>query len=689
MCTLRIGVDIGGTFIDYAVWDSSSRGVAIFKEPREGREPGAAVGQSLANWLADAGYSGADVEFFCHGTTIGTNAVLEGTGARTGLLVTEGLRGIYEVGEQTRGSGASIYDLSYRNPSKLVSAYLTEEVQERVAADGSVLRTIDVARIRERVRALREKAVESIAVCLLFSFLNDGHERAIEDLIHTEFPELDVSLSSEVVPQIREYYRMSTTVANAYLNPLLDRYLADLEDHLTRQGITTEQRYIMRSNGGMAAFDTGRRRSVETVLSGPAAGAVASQHWAARADVNNLVSFDMGGTSTDVVLLERGQLARRIGGKVHELDLLTPRVDIHTIAAGGGTLASIGPAGTLHVGPRSAGSTPGPAAYGRGGNEPTLTDARVVLGHLPADCPLAGGSLSLDHAAAARAIQRIIAEPLGVSTEVAAQGICDIVDVKMQEAIKTISSYRGHDLRDFYLFAFGGMGPLHGAVVAEGLGMRGVIVPPHPGVMSALGLLWSDVRQDLVSSALAPWETISASDLRARFLALYETVERQLKNESRDPKTCAYEYAVDMRYKGQGYEITVPVVDLPTADSQLYEIRRDFDQLHERLTGHAAPDAEIEAVSYRLSAIGRVPDMELSTRQSDGLVLSDAELSPCLAWFGGKQVETSRYRRPLVPPGVKIPGPAILQQDDATTLVAPGHYASVDPVLGHLIITWR
>jgi len=502
---LRIAVDTGGTFTDFVVLDEARGSVEVFKvSSTRGHEADGIVG-GTAQHLARANAAADDIVFFSHGTTVGTNALLEEAGARTGLFVTAGFRGIYEVGEQARPYGATTYDLFYEKPRPLVTPFLTAEVPERVVFEGTVLEPFDEPAARTAIATLLERGIESVAVCFLFAFRNPAHERRLASLLAELAPDVNVSLSSDVAPQIREYYRLSTTVVNAYLNPLIERYIVALGAALDGLGMMTRQRYIMLSNGGVATFEAAANRSVQTILSGPAAGVVAAGRIvAATPGFANVVTFDMGGTSTDVALIENGEPVRRMGGKVHGRDVLVPMLDIHTVAAGGGTLAWLARTGGLQVGPASAGAQPGPAAYGRGGTRPTITDANVVLGVLSEDNALAGGSLKLDRAAAERAIKTVIADPLGITVEAAARGIIEIINVKMQEAIKVVSSNRGYDLRDFHLLAFGGAGPLHAAAVARDLGMRGVLVPAFPGAFSALGLLLSDVRQDYVTSELVP-----------------------------------------------------------------------------------------------------------------------------------------------------------------------------------------
>jgi N-methylhydantoinase A len=674
---VRVAVDTGGTFTDFVVLDESSGALDVFKVPSTRGAEADGIIAGLRQFLERTRRAGADVAFFSHGTTVGTNAILEEKGAKTGLLVTKGFRGVYEVGEQSRPHGP--YDLFYRKPHPLVRPRSTFEIGERISFDGSVYRPLDEATVRDAARRIRNQGIRSVAVCLLFSFRNPTHERRVAEILAEELPDCNVSLSCDVVPQIREYFRLSTTLVNAYLNPLLEGYVEALDERLAQLGTTTDQRYIMRSNGGVASFGVAAQRSVQTILSGPAAGVVAAEKIAELLpDHRNVVTFDMGGTSTDVALIENGTPTRRSGGKVHDRYVLVPMLDIHTVAAGGGTIAYVDANGTLHVGPQSAGAIPGPVAYGRGGTQPTVTDANLVLGYLSDGNALAGGTLGLDKAAAARAIERLIAKPLGLSVIEAARGIIEIVNVKMEQAIKVVSSNRGFDLREFHVLAFGGAGPLHGAAMAEDLGMKGVLVPPFPGVTSALGLLLSDVRHDYVVSDLRSLDDISPADVNATFARMRADAERELIAEGFSADVLTYEYDLDMRYVGQGYDLTVRVRDVPLDADGLRRVRADFDQQHLALTGHAAPDAVAEIVNYRVTGVALVPKADLAAPFAARGSVADAYAGEREAYFDATApVATKLYERAKLPFGATIDGPAILVQADSTTVVPPGHRARV------------
>ncbi len=678
----RLTVDTGGTFSDFVYWDEDANRIAIAKLPSTPDDPSRAILAGV-QVLLDKGVAAADIGYFCHGTTVGTNALLEGKGVRTGLLVTKGFRGIYEVAEQCRPHGSAIFDIFYDRPPLLVPESLTGEVTERVSASGEILLPLDEDALRLTLRELREEGLQAIAVCLLFSFLHPEHEERARTIIAEEIPGCAVSLSSDIVPQIREYYRLSTTVINAYLEPILARYIGNLESRLAGAGVTTPQKYIMQSNGGMATFAASAKKAVATVLSGPAGGITASVQTCRTTGFTNLITFDMGGTSCDVALIKDGEAAVQNRGKIEGRDIALPMIDINTVSAGGGTLARVDRFGQLEVGPESAGAVPGPACYGRGGTEPTITDCNLVLGYLGEDNFL-GGKMRLDSSAARRALETHVASKLNLSVEEAAEGIVRIIDVKMQEAIKAISTMRGHDLRDFQLLAFGGAGPLHACAIAAELGMAGVAVPLYPGVYSAMGLLMSDVKHDYIRSKMAPLAKATADDVGAAFAELESHASRDLRDEGFPVPQIAIERALDLRYAGQGYEITIPV-DYPLDSQSIGRLRARFDETHKQMFGHTAPEEPVEIVSYRLRGIGRVPPVHLPKFERQGIPVRDALRQIRKARFNGITLDCPVYQRDLLDVGAAFTGPAIVDQLDATTVIPPGQTARVDDFKNILI----
>ncbi|MGH7844102.1 MAG: hydantoinase/oxoprolinase family protein, partial [Candidatus Binatia bacterium] len=594
MAQYRVSVDTGGTFSDFVFFNEQTGAIRIAKVPSTPKEPFQAVLNGVQE-LVDDGVSAGDISFFSHGTTVGTNALLEEKGARTGLLVTEGFRGIYEVMEQSRGYGPATYDLFFEKPRLLAPPYYTEEIPERVDFRGTALKTIDVETALAAVRALKKKNVESLAVCFLFSFLNPAHELKVKEIVEKEFPAASLSLSCEVLPQIREFYRLSTTVINAYIGPVMSRYLGQLEQGLKKLGVVTPKRYVMQSNGGVSTFRGAARKPVATVLSGPAGGVIATLNIGARAGFKNMISFDMGGTSCDVALIHNGSPAITTQGKINQRPISLAMIDIHTVSAGGGTIARLDSVGGLEVGPDSAGAEPGPICYDRGGNEVTITDANLVLGVLNPD-GFAGGRMKLNKAKAERALQEKIAGPLRLDLMEAADGIIRIINVKMEEAIKAVSTQRGYDIRDFTLVAFGGGGPMHAGRIALDLGIPVLLIPLTPGVTSALGLLMSDVKHDYVRSKLAPLKELDVDEVNRLFAQLISQAQRELREEGFSDDEMAMNAFLDLRYLGQGYELTVPSALPPLKAADLELMRNRFDVQHEQSFGHMAEAEPVELV---------------------------------------------------------------------------------------------
>lgn len=679
----RVTVDTGGTFSDFVYLDETTGETSISKVPSTPDDPSRAILSGI-DILLSGGVKPHDVSYFCHGTTVGTNALLEGKGAKTGLLVTKGFRGIYEVGEQARPHGSAIFDILYEKPAPIVLPSLTGEVAERVVHDGSVLASLDEVALRETLGELRSQGIESVAVCLLFSFLHPGHEERIREIVREELPDCEVSLSSEIVPQIREYHRLSTTVINAYLQPVLARYIARLADRLETAGVKTPQKYIMQSNGGMATFEATARKGVSTVLSGPAGGVTASVAMARSSGHGDIVTFDMGGTSCDVALIKNGTAVIANRGKVEGRDIAIPMMDINTVSAGGGTIAEVDRFGVLQVGPESAGAIPGPACYSRGGTKPTITDCNLLLGYLSQENFL-GGKMRLDARKARQAVETHVAGPLGMDVLDAAEGIIRIINVKMEEAIKAISTMRGHDLRDFMLLPFGGAGPLHAARMVRELGMAGFIVPLHAGVFSAMGLVMSDVTHDYVRSRLMPLDGAASGELAAIFAGMEAQAFADLAEEGFPVDRIRIERALDLRYAGQGYELTVPLYGIADG-ADIARVREAFDAEHETMFGHKAAEEAVEIVSFRVKAIGLLPPVHAKRYQPSSGTLADACLGQRPVRFDGESLDCAVYQRERLDVGLAFSGPAVVEQFDCTTVILPGQQVRVDE-FKNLIVT--
>jgi N-methylhydantoinase A len=509
--------------------------------------------------------------------------------------------------------------------------------------------------------------------------MHPEHEQRLAEIIRAELPDCVVSLSSTIVPQIREYYRMSTTVINAYVAPKLARYLDNMEARLRASGVQTRQLFVMQSNGGVTTFGSAAERAVTTVLSGPAAGVIAGAALADAAGFDRVITFDMGGTSADIALVERGEAPETTRGKIGGRDVALPMLDINTISAGGGTIAWVDPVGVVQVGPQSAGADPGPACYSRGGTRPTVTDANLVLGYLNPDYFL-GGEVRLDRDAAERAIREQVADPLGLDPLRAAAGIVEIINVHMEQGIKAVSSERGYDLREFALVAFGGAGPLHAARLAASLDIPWVLVPPHPGVTSAMGLLMADVKHDYVRSRLQELETTTPSDVQAALDELADRARSDLRAEGFADEQITLQGLLDLRYAGQGYELSVTAPPGALDDAAMADIRSRFDALHERLHGHQAPGESVEIVSYRLVAMARVPRIELRRDTSAGGDSRDARKGERQALFPDSPapVPCPVFDRTRLPAGARLEGPAIVEQLDSTAVIYPHQVAVVD-----------
>jgi N-methylhydantoinase A len=595
------------------------------------------------------------------------------------------MRAVQEVQDQTRGNGPSIYDFFWSRPPMLIPQARTGEVAERLDFKGEVIQPLDTDATVKEIRRLLAQGVDSIAVCLLFSFMNPEHEIIVRDLIREEAPDCRVSLSSDVLPVIREYFRLSTTQVNAYVAPRLYTYLRRMEEQLRAQGVVTKQTYVMQSNGGMTSFQTAADRAVTTILSGPAGGVMAGGRLGEASGFPSVITFDIGGTSTDIALIEHGDPLETTSGKVAGYDVAVPMLDINTISAGGGTIAWVDPVGTLHCGPHSAGADPGPACYGKGGTNAAITDANLVLGYLSPSYFL-GGRIPLDPARSEQAIRENVAEPLGMSVHEAAAGIVRLINVQMAQGVRAVSSERGYDLRDFAIIAFGGAGPVHAAAIAEELGIPNVIVPRYPGLTSAMGLLMSDVKHAYARSRLANVLETDPEVANQTFAELDAQAREELAAEGVSPDQVELLHQFDLRYAGQGYELRVPLASGPVTAETLRQARADFDALHERLHGHRADDSAVETVSYWTIGVAHVPTVQLERLPTEDRDPETARKGVRRAWFTDQGwVECPIYERDRLPIGATLHGPAIVEQVDSTTVAHPGQRLDVDPYANLLL----
>ena len=675
----RIGVDIGGTFTDVAVLDEESGRAGIAKVPTTPRDFGAAVIDGIGAAMRDYGIDPASVSLVSHATTVVTNALLEGKGAYVALVTTAGFRDVLEL---RRSARADLYDLFQNAPAVLVPRRRRFEVAERIDAQGEVVAPLDEAGLDAVVERIRGLDVDAVAVCLMFSFLNDAHERRVGERLRAALPGLPVFLSSEVLPEIREFERTSTTAVCAYVGPVLASYLDRLEAALAE--LRLPSLYVMGSNGGVFDVPEALKMPAGAVESGPAAGVIAAQRMGRQLGRANLISFDMGGTTAKASLIEDGRIettseyevggegnvGRWLHGTGHPIRV--PVIDLAEVSAGGGSIAWLDPGGALRVGPQSAGAEPGPACYGQGGTRPTVTDANVVLGYL-SRTHLLGGRLPIDAAASEAAIREHIAEPLGLDVAEAAAGIVRVVNNGMAEALRIVSVERGHDAREFSLAAFGGAGPVHAAALAEELGMEEVVVPPIPGGFSALGLVATDLRRDYAHTFYTRIDEADLDALNRRLAELERAARTMLENSGLPEADRSIERSADCRYTRQAYELTVPLGDGAVTRAALDALADGFHDRHLRTYGHKNPDEAVQMVNVRVTATGRLPGVEFH-----------ADAGEAAGEDGREVVFGERLRCPVIARGDLPadaggrPGPFIVEEMDCTTVVPPGWRARRD-----------
>jgi len=668
---VQIGVDIGGTFTDIVALDGEGR-LALAKVPSTPKDLLDGIGAAVGKVLALAGAPPGDVERFIHGTTVATNAVLEQKGAVTAVLTTEGFEDVLEMGRQKR---SRMYDLEMdpETPSFLAPGRRRVGIRERLDARGAVLVPLDEGQVRAAVQTLRAQGVQAIAVCYLFSFVNPAHEQRTRELCAEIAPEISVSLSSEVDPTFREYERLCVTAFDAYLGPVVKRYLAGLADTLRGLGIRAVP-LIMRSRGGIVSAALAARQPVTLFLSGPAGGVIGAGCAAERSGVRDFVSLDMGGTSNDVAVVRSGAPLLASEGSIGPYPVRTPMVDVNTIGAGGGSIAWIDAAGGLRVGPRSAGAEPGPACYGRGGDAATVTDASVVLGYLNPE-RFAGGALTLDVGAAERAVGAI-GRRLGVDTITAAAGIHRVINARMADQIRLVTIKRGYDPRQFSLVVLGGAGPVHGAALAAEMGMAEVLVPEAPGVLAAFGLLAAAIEHHHARTLQARTDVADLAAVNRCLAELDAAGRARMHEEGVAAADVHVAYTADMRYVGQAYELEVPIA-APVAAERVPDIVAALHAVHERVYGYARTQQTVEFVNFRAVHTYRLPrPVVRPSAQAHGR-LDDARVGERRAYFDGF-VSAAIYERARLPLGARLAGPAIVEQMDTTTVIPPGVTAVVD-----------
>lgn len=675
----RLAVDVGGTFTDIVLQNEQTGEIYGTKTPSTPSDQSIGLMVGIKKVCEEVGIDVSEIRSIIHGTTVATNAVLEGKGAKVGLITTEGFEQILHVARSWTPAPVSAW-MGFLKPDPLADLMFTKGARERITAKGDVLRELDEEDIYNKIKELYDQGVESLTISLINAYANSIHEKRIKEIAQEINSEIPVSISYEILPEFREYERTLTTVMNSYVRPSMQKYLRNIEKKLMDDDIQCRVN-IVRSDGGLMSVSAAAERPVHTMLSGPSGGVTASAMIGTQTNNRNIISFDMGGTSTDVSLTYDGSPKVSRETKVGVFPVKAPSLEVVSIGAGGGSIAHVPLTGALRVGPQSAGSDPGPACYDRGGEEPTVTDASVVLGYLPPS--LVGGEMKLNVEAAHKSVQKI-AESLDVDIYQAAKGIYDIVNENMYGAIRVVSVEKGHDPRQFSLLALGGAGPLHANALGHLSGTFPVIIPPTPGVLSALGFLQSDVRNEYSKTFINTLSQLEREQVLMELSELGEDAEKWLKQESvsEDNKTIKYE--IDVRYFRQGHEIPIEITKQQLNEG-LEILKEKFDEIHEKIYGFKL-DIELEIVNLRAVVIGKVLSPALPIRESGDENASHAIVDPGhKAYFEDQFVKTPLYDRTLLVPSNKIVGPAIITQKDSTTLVLPGYFAKVDEHLNIII----
>jgi N-methylhydantoinase A len=665
----RVAMDIGGTFTDFVVIDEGSQVTSTGKTSTTPASPEQGVLEGLTQVVPEL----PAISFIVHGTTVGLNAFLERKGTRVLLVMTAGLRDAYSIARHDR---KELYTLRYRKPERLVPRHDVYEVTERLRWDGSIDTAFDPSSLEPLVAAIKANDIEAVAVCLVHAYVNPQHELEAREVLQGECPGLSVTLSHEIAREWREYERASTAVLNAYVAPRVEGYLRNLESELSDRGVEATL-HVMQSNGGITTAAKARRQPVQTLLSGPVGGTIGGAALSRAIDRPNLLCIDMGGTSFDLSLIVDGRPTVSTETELEGLPILMPLVDIHTIGAGGGSLAWL-EAGGLRVGPQSAGAMPGPACYGRGGTEPTVTDANLFLGRLDPEFFL-GGRMRLDEQAAASALHSIAGE-IGLDDTSFAEGMLAIVNANMADAMRTITVKQGIDPRDFSLVAFGGAGPMHATWLARELEIREVIVPWSPGTFSAWGMLQTDIRHDVVRSFYRPVAELEGNAVADVFVELQGEAADLLASETIGEADQYFARSADMRYVGQEYTVNVPI----GGNVDLAKIEESFHDGHRVRYGHSTPGAPVEFVNLRLAGFGRIAGEAAPFRTpADKL---DSVAGTRRATFDGASLDTAVHHRDRLRPGAEFAGPVVIEEQSSTTVVPPGHSMKVDE-LGNLLIT--
>lgn len=676
---IRIASDVGGTFTDSLAYDEANRLFEVSKVPTtpDNRALGTVTGLQQA--LQSLNRSGADVSYVGHGMTTATNTIIQRSGAHVAFITNDGFRDMLEIGRQNR---PRLYDYRVVRSAPIARRADRYTISGRLDYTGSKIQALDPTEIKTLAQQIKTSGAEAVAVCLLHAYANPAHEQTVKQILEQELGDVFVCISTDIIREFREYERASTVALNAYLIPVMDRYLGSLETLLmdAENGLGIDKQVpvmVMEASGGLMTVTSARKKPVHTVLSGPAGGVVASADIARRIDINNIITMDMGGTSTDISLIIDGNPQITSQASLEGMPIRVPVVDINAIGAGGGSIASIDEGGALRVGPNSAEAVPGPACYRRGGTQATVTDANLVLGRLGADTAL-GGELTLDHEAAEAVIRRNVAEPLGIDVISAAAGIIRVANANMERGIRVVSVERGHDPREFVLVPFGGAGPLHSSAVAVSLNIPRVMIPPAPGILCAMGMLMSDLRHDLIETQVQALADLDQAALSALFAPLITRADKLLQQDGVSAERRWIETILDMRYIGQSYELMVPF-GANSADPE--DLMRSFHELHQQKFGHADNNAPIEIVNLRVLAIGKRAPFELpKLAEGADSPLPEARSGERTVYFDDDKQwhRCPIWRREKLLSGNQLSGPAVIEEVSSTTLLHPGDSAWID-----------
>lgn len=680
---LRLAVDIGGTFTDLAAFDETGKQLLFGKSLSTHDN----LVTGIQETLDIAGVQFSEADLFLHGSTIAINTLLERSGAHTALLVTEGFRDIYEIGRINRPDA---YNLFFSKHEPLIKRSLRFEVNERLLADGSVHKELDENAVKDVAAGLREQGVEAVAIILLHSYSNDAHEKRVKEIIREELPMAFVSASHELSKEYREFERASTVAANAYVGPKVANYLQLLESHLEQNGFPGNF-YAVQSTGGLFPVEDAKQHCVRMLESGPAAGVIGAQAVCAQLGLTQAIAFDMGGTTAKAGVISNGAPLTTsnalIGGYAKALPIQIPMIDIFEVGTGGGSIAVLNEGGALRVGPRSAGSMPGPACYGRGGDKPTVTDANLLLGRLDPDSFL-GGSMKLDVGAAADAVDRHLAKPLHIDATTAANGVLRIAVTAMSYAVKGVTTERGLDAGAFTMIVYGGAGPLHSSAIARELGIRRVIIPFSPGHFSAYGMLFSDLRYDYVRSCFEALTPGAFDGIETLYSEMEQTGRNAISNSAIPPQSIQIKRYADMRYVGQEHAVTVELAQQHFDRRDVDAVKQAFDQVHLQRYGTCAPKEAAQIVSVRVSVAGRMPKPPQEKQTPDASRnVRQAVARTKKVFFDQKGfIDTPVYDRLLLQSGHQISGPALIEEHASTTVIYPGDSLLVD-AFGNLDIT--